>query len=104
MRVFIPILILFLSTSLGCTIMDELDSANADMDEFVGIGAEEEEEVDSEGQRPTSASLAKEWWGKAKSLDKKALSPAIVNCRLQSGSQFMSRDECLNRGGQPGTA
>ena len=103
MRVLVSLLTLLLSTSLGCPIMDELNNANEEMDEFVRKGAPEEEEL-AAGQPQTVESRSKEWWGKAKSLDSRTLNPAIVSCRLRSGTQFMARDECLNRGGQPGNA
>ena len=75
MRLLVPMLILVLSFSQGCSIMDELDNANAEMDEFVGIESEEEEVV----EQLTPEQLLKEWWKTAKSLDAKELSPSIVN-------------------------
>ena len=99
MRLLVPILILILSPSLGCSIMDELNKANDEMDEFVGT--EEEEELAAEKAKPDPNALSKQWWESAKSLDTKELSPSIVSCRLGGGTQFMGRDECLSRGGNP---
>ena len=100
MRVFVPLLILFLSTSLGCPIMDELNAANEKMDILSNTKPDEEEEV-AEGEKFDPLERSKEWWDKAKSLNRKQLSPSIVSCRFRSGTQFMSRDDCLGRGGQP---
>ena len=105
MRVLIPILILSVCASLGCPIMDELNNANEEMDKFVGTEEEEAAESTSagtDGAPRTPQQISREWWDKARSLNSKPMSPSIVRCRLNRGQQFMARDECLSRGGQPG--
>lgn len=99
MRILVPILALFVAASLGCSIMDELDNANDKMDEFAGTQAEEEAV-----EKASPRDIANEWWKTAKSLDKKKLSPSIVSCRIGGSTQFMARDACMNRGGNPGQA
>jgi len=101
MRLLAPILILLLSASLGCPIMDELNKANAKMDEIVKVKPKKEAEAEA-GAKVDPLQLSKDWWNSARSLNSKSVSPSIVNCRLGGRSQFMTRDECLNRGGDPG--
>ena len=100
-----PTLLLFVSTSLGCPIMDELNAANEKMAAFSET-QETEEEGAVNGEDPATVAKKKieKWWGQAKSLSSQELSPAIVSCRLNTGTQFMTRDECLSRGGQPSRA
>ena len=105
MRILAPILILLLSASLGCPIMEELNKANAKMDEIVKVKPKKEAELAAEsGAKKDPLQRSKDWWNSARSLNSKSVSPAIVNCRLGGRSQFMARDECLNRGGDPGNA
>ena len=95
--------ILSLASSFGCSIWDELDSANEKMDAFSKTKGEEEEEaatVDPDAPLTPQARSTK-WWSQARSLDSKPMAESIVRCRLNGGQQFMRRDECLNRGGKP---
>lgn len=92
--------ILSLAGSFGCSIWDELDSANEKMDAFSKTkGKEEAATVDPDAPLTPQARSAK-WWSQAKSLDSKPMAESIVRCRLNGTQQFMRRDECLNRGGK----
>ena len=57
MRILAPMLILLLSTSLGCPIMDELNKAKAQMDEYAKVKPEEETDLASEAGNQGNALL-----------------------------------------------
>lgn len=93
-------------------VLDEMDAAAAKMP-TTGKQKLAEKKARKAGQRQTTASAAaenpiveqtKEWWKRAGSLAPSGLEASIVSCRLASGTQFMSRDDCLARGGTPGRA
>ena len=101
-------LLLCLSTSSGCMVIDELDSAAALMP---SEGNSKEEAKQNEaviaaasGAATKSAILqrSKEWWNSATSLAPTGLESSIVSCRLPEGTQFMSKNDCLSHGGKPG--
>jgi hypothetical protein len=106
--VTLPIaLALLLSTSNGCMVMDEVDSAAAKMPARKGkareeVATESNAAVEPVAQR-TSALLeqSKQWWDRATSLAPGEMESSIVRCRLREGTHFMSRDDCLSQGGQP---
>jgi hypothetical protein len=105
MRLLAPILIVLLSTSLGCPIMDELNKANDKMDEIVKTKPKKDEDREADASTKLGPlERSKQWWKSARSLDSDKVSPSIVTCRVGGRSQFMSRDECLSRGGNPGRA
>jgi hypothetical protein len=93
--------ILSLAGSFGCSIWDELDSANEKMDAFSKTKGEEEAPTVDPEAPPTPQARSTKWWSQARSLDSKPMTESIVRCRLNGGLQFMRRDECLNRGGKP---
>ena len=41
------------------------------------------------------------WWAKATSLSSEESTAKIVGCKLGGKTDFMTRDDCLARGGQP---
>jgi hypothetical protein len=92
---------------LGCSVMDELDKANAEMHrndpkpdktEVAGGG--------SESGGKSAIALAKEksaeWWQNTSTFTKGELDDSIVQCRLDGRVQFMRRDDCTTRGGRVG--
>ena len=99
-------LLLVVSTSNGCMVIDELDKAAAMMPE--------KEQSQDEGKDGAVASAtsggakenallrqSKQWWDRATSLSPTGLESSIVSCRLRGETQFMSKDNCLSRGGKP---
>ncbi len=101
------LLALCLTTHSGCMIMDEIDSANAKMQKQAKKKTPETPAASPApgAPQPRSALLeqSKQWWENAKSLSPAdEPSASIVSCRLPGGTQFMSRDDCLTRGGRPG--
>ena len=101
-------LLLCLSTSSGCMVMDELDSAAA-MLPSTGKSKDEAKKDDAvsvatSGAEKKNAILqrSKEWWQSATSLAPTGLESSIVSCRLPEGTQFMSKNDCLSHGGKPG--
>lgn len=81
--------------------MDELDNANAKMDEYAKVKPDEKAELADDGAKIDPLRASKEWWNSVRSLNSEKVSPSIVNCRLGNSSQFMTRDQCLSRGGNP---
>lgn len=110
MRLLIRIgLLLCLSTSSGCMVMEELDNAAAKMPNTKTSKASEAD-AKAQGTAATASARAKanalirksqRWWGGATSLAPTNLESSIVSCRLRGATQFMSRDDCLSRGGTP---
>jgi hypothetical protein len=100
--ILVPLLILSLGASFGCSIWDELDGANEKMDAFSKTKDKEEAATTEDGDQPLSPKAkSTQWWSKARTLDSEPLAESIVRCRLNGSHQFMRRDECLNRGGKP---
>ena len=96
-------IILFILLTSGCTILDEIDAASAKMPSNRPVAS-------SGGTAPGSAAppapnalleQSKEWWGRATSMSPNQMSASIVNCRIGKNAQFMSKDDCLTRGGVP---
>jgi hypothetical protein len=98
--------IVYLGTSSGCMVLDEVDKANAKM-------ARSKKSAPA-ATTPTTAPVTsdknavleqtKKWWKEASSLAPSGIDSSIVECRLDRGSQFMSKDDCLTRGGNPRNA
>jgi hypothetical protein len=101
-------LLLCLSTSSGCMVLDELDSAAAMLpsaDKSKGEAKKDDAvAVAISGAEKRNAILqrSKEWWNSATSLAPTGLKSSIVSCRLPEGTQFMSKSDCLSHGGKPG--
>jgi len=102
-RILLAILMSSLLAPTGCSVLEEIDSAGDKMDALSGPKAEEV--VDSTPNAlPTRNELleqSKQWWSEATSLAPKAVDSKIVSCKTREGMQFMSKDDCLTRGGVP---
>lgn len=99
-------LVLCLSTSSGCMVIDELDKAAAmmpDTKKSKDAGKDEAVASATSGSAKENALLkqSKEWWDRATSLAPTGLKSSIVSCRLRGGTQYMSKDDCLSHGGTP---
>ena len=102
-------LVLCLSTSSGCMVLDELDSSAA-MLPANQKAKEQKEQSDGGESDAASAALrtkqelleqSRQWWKRATSLTPRDIESSIVSCRLRDGTHFMSEDDCLSRGGRP---
>lgn len=105
-------LALALSSTTGCMVMDELDSAAAKMPT---TAAEKKAKAEAKQPKATSnpadrlaaaksriAAHSQKWWSEAKTMTPGEAGPAgIVRCRLPEGTKFMSTDDCLSQGGEP---
>jgi len=95
-------LALCLVFSNGCMVLDEVDKANAKMTK---------KKAPPKTEATTNAAVAakdnpllkqsKEWWGRATSLAPSGIDSTIVKCGLGGATQFMSKNDCLSRGGTP---
>ena len=106
-RALFVILLLGVFTSTGCMVLDEVDAANAKMKSLSKTKDKAEkgstESVASKALKTKNELLqqSKEWWNEATSLSPTAVDSSIVSCRIQGENQFMSKDDCLVRGGVP---
>ena len=95
---------LFLTISSGCIVLDEMDAAAAKM-------PTKKAKVSTAAAAPTASTGAqqenpmleqsKKWWNEATSLAPTGIDSSIVTCRIGQSTQFMSKDDCLTRGGVP---
>ena len=89
---------LFLTFGTGCMVLDEVDAANAKMGTAEPASAPAA--APQEAAENPLVTQSKQWWENVSSFSTSdGVDSSIVNCRLQSGSQFMSRDDCVTRGG-----
>jgi hypothetical protein len=99
--ILLIILALALLAPTGCSVLEEIDAAGAKM----GVGKKKEPVPEAASNAPTTQSelleQSKEWWGRATSLAPAEADSKIVSCRLREGTQFMSKDDCVIRGGVP---
>ena len=86
-------------------VLDEVDSAQ---EKLKGPAkSKTTERAASTGSSTAESGLleqSKEWWKQARSLEPATKDTGIVSCRLREGTQFMSKDDCLIRGGIPRTS
>lgn len=109
MKVLLTItLALTLGLSTGCMVIEEIDKAQALMPETKNKKGNKTTPTESAdavspavAKRNALLEQSKEWWGKATSLSPKAVSPGIARCQISGGTQYMSKDDCLARGGRP---
>ena len=108
------VVVLALSTSTGCMVLDELDTAAAKMPT---TGKQKEENAKKAAGKPGSGAAgqiatskaavleaSRQWWKQAKTINDGEAPEGIVSCRLPEGSKFMSKDDCVVQGGQPANA
>jgi len=106
-RVLLVILLPGLLMSTGCMVLDEVDAANSKMNSLSKTQEKAEngsaESVASKALKTKNELLqqSKEWWDEATSLSPTAVDSSIVSCRIKGETQFMSKDDCLVRGGVP---
>jgi len=93
-----------LASSTGCMVLDEIDNASAKMPSTNKKKAADTSETASaspvDDRKQQLIQQSKVWWETATSLSSESADTSIVRCRLDGGSQFMSRDDCLTRGGR----
>ena len=97
-------LTLFLAHANGCMVLDELDSAAAKMpshpEKESKVAAATTASAGTQQENPM-LEQSKRWWKQATSLAPTGIDSSIVKCRIQQSTQFMSKDDCLIRGGVP---
>lgn len=98
------VLALCLATASGCMVMDEVDAAAAKMP----VKQKEAQATATPSSASSAATRSQEvlentkrWWQEATSLAPGDMDAGIARCRIDGGVQFMSRDDCLSRGGRP---
>lgn len=106
--------VLALSSTTGCMVLDELDTAAAKMPT---TNKKKEEDAKKASGKPGSGAAgqiatskaavlaaSREWWKQAKTINTGDAPEGIVSCRLPEGTKFMSKDDCVVQGGKPGNA
>jgi hypothetical protein len=109
--------VLVLAFGLGCGVLEELDKGSADMDKFSPGAralsekkAKEAAEKQAAKQAKSGASklagasaqardAASKWWSNARSLAPDETDSDVVRCVIDGADQYMSRPDCLMRGG-----
>ena len=109
-------LLVALSTTTGCMVMDELDSAAAKMPTSAKEKAEAAAKKDAAKAGPSGAAgrvaaskaavmaASRQWWKQAKTINTGEAPAGVVSCKLPEGMKFMSKDDCVTQGGKPGDA
>ncbi len=98
-RTLMLTLTLLMATAVGCeSIMDEIDNAH----EMVGIGDKQDEKLAAKAvaDEPVKKGID---WSVSRSINTGQVDESIVRCKLGGASQFMRKDDCLTRGGTPGS-
>lgn len=82
----------------GCFVFEELDSGMKELERFDGKA----EASAPPASAPAESTAPKaNWWEKARTLSSEPKNDSIVRCQLGGAVQFMSREDCLGRGGKP---
>ncbi len=97
-----PLLILSLMAAAGCTLLDELDAGRNGMPQAARNAAAPTTHLADQGSPLLEAS--RQWWREARSLGPTELDPDTVRCRFLKSTRYMSKNDCLSRGGTPGRA
>ncbi len=103
-RSFIYLTCLLTLASPGCTVIEEIDAAQAKMPANAKKKSESQE---TETDRVSALAAKKDafvlkseqWWDRATSLAPAGLDSGIAQCRLRGSTQYMSKDDCRARGG-----
>ena len=105
---------LALSTTTGCMVLDEMDSAAAKMPSSKKAKAEKATKAPDKPGSSAAGQLAaskakvleasRQWWKQAKTINNGEAPEGIVSCKLPEGMKFMSKDDCVVQGGRPGDA
>lgn len=103
-------LVVAVSATTGCMVMDELDSAAAKMPSTKSKKKDPKQDPSGEslgaaGRLAAAKSAlderSKKWWQEAKTMTPGEGKPAgVVRCRTSDGTRFMAKDDCLVQGGR----
>lgn len=94
-----------LATASGCMVIEEMDAAAAKMPVKDKGDAKPDPAASgaaaATAQKSAVLENAQRWWQEATSLAPAEMDSGIARCQLDGSVQFMSRDDCLSRGGRP---
>lgn len=103
---------LALGGASGCFVFDELDSGMEKIERSSTrkktepapspTPAASDEDGGGGGLAGAADALRRSLWEGGRSLNPHEKSAEIARCELGGGVQFMTRDDCLARGGRPG--
>ncbi len=94
-------LLLVAGLCAGCFVFDELDNGMKELERFDNKAEKAEAPPPSAQAKSAKATPPKEsWWQKARTLGSEPKNENIVRCELAGEIQFMSREDCLGRGGR----
>jgi hypothetical protein len=107
-------LALLLTAALGCSFVEELDKANAEMDRYSPTARREAEaKAAAQASAATDAANAPskekpsvklgEWWKNARTIGSGPKDASIVKCTVGGSVQFMRVHDCEMRGGTVGS-
>ena len=99
----------FAAVALSGCFVDEIDKSvkASPMGQQMAADAAKKEAADKPAKKDGAAGKpaapqGASWWAKASSLSSEESTAQIVGCKMQSGkTDFMTRDDCLARGGHP---
>lgn len=101
----VGLLVALLFSSSGCMVLDEVDAANAKMTKGKKTTAPTAAAAPAApADKTTVLQQSTKWWKKATSLAPASMDSSIVRCQIDGGTQYMSRDDCLSRGGRAANA
>lgn len=98
------------SLAAGCFVGDEIDKAAAltsgpgpaKKDPAAAPADAKPKQIASAAPKPDAGGPpAKSWWETARSLTSEESVSDIVGCAVSGRTEFMTRDDCLARGGTP---
>ena len=90
-----------LALTTGCFVIEEIDSGMALMEKHGGQHGNRTAEAEEEAPK-AAGKVDLEYWENARTITSGEGSKDVTSCNLRGQLQFMKRDDCIRRGGQPG--
>lgn len=89
--------------STGCFVVEEIDAGMALMEKHGGQHGNRtaQAEAEEEAVKPRG-NVDLEYWKNARTITSGEGSGDVTSCNLRGQLQFMKRDDCIRRGGEPG--
>ena len=89
--------------STGCFVVEEIDSGMKLMEKHGGQHGNRTAQAEAEAEEAKpSRGVDLEYWKSARTITSGERSKDVTSCNLRGQLQFMNRDDCIRRGGEPG--